>query len=125
MTINTTLSGDGSVFNIVLSGSVEIGQSLQMQDSINSLAASVKAVRIDLKHVTSLDASIFATLLLLNQNAGNEGVSLEIYNCSRDFARRFSLSGLDRFIKIRMSEDLVNEAIKKDQSTDNAGSGIE
>jgi len=118
MTIKTELSVDGCAFNIALSGKVDISQSLQMQDSISALPGSVEVVMIDLKQVTHLDASIFATLLLLNQKKKDDGFSLEINNCSRDFARRFSLSGLDRFIKVRMSEDSINEANGHNQLSD-------
>jgi len=102
MSIETTLSDDGSFIIFHLQGVFDINRSLQLQDIVDSLPDSIESIFIDLENVTHIDASIFSTLLLLYYQKDNHS-RIEVLNCSKALARRLSLAGLDRLITIRMS----------------------
>ena len=104
MPVDTTLSPDASVLNIVLSGEFDIDRSLQIQEIIESLPDSVRRILIDLDNVTSIDSTIFSTLLLLYFEKERQA-RIELINCDKSLARRLTLAGLDRLITIRMSCD--------------------
>ncbi len=106
MSIRTTLSVDGSVFNFELGGAFDINLSLQMQDLINTVPKTVKLIRINMLEVAKMDASIFTTLLLLHREKNNS-TAIEIINCDRALARRLSISGLDRLLRVKLSEKAV------------------
>jgi anti-anti-sigma factor len=121
MPVETSLSSDGSVLNIVLSGVFDINRSLQIQDNIDSFPDTVRVIRIDLEAVTSIDATIFSTLILLYFEKERKA-RIELINCDKTLARRLSLAGLDRLITIRMSatrtEHNSDDAEEKDASKD-------
>ncbi len=102
MPVESSLSSDGSVLNLVLSGVFDINRSLQLQDIISSFPDTVRVIRIDLQAVTSMDATIFSTLILLHFEKDRRS-SIELINCDKPLARRLSLAGLNRLITIRMS----------------------
>jgi len=111
MTITTSLSSDGRVYNFTLSGEFEINQSLQIQDLINSVPDSVRYIRLDMKDVTRIDTSIFSTLLLLYHDK-DSSLNIEVFNCDKVLAQRLTLAGLNRLITIRMSEDAALKVAK-------------
>ncbi len=104
MSIETTISEDGSFIKFHLKGVFDINRSLQVQDIVDTLPQSIELIVMDLAEVTRIDAAIFATLLLLYYQKEQHS-SIEVLNCSKALARRLSLAGLDRFIKIRMSAE--------------------
>lgn len=101
MSIKTTLSQDGSAINFAISGLFDINISLKMKNDINKIGSSVKIIRIDCQDVTGLDSSVFSSLLLIYEK--NSSARLELVNCDRALAHRFSLAGLDRLLTIRLS----------------------
>ena len=121
MPVETSLSSDGSVLNIVLSGVFDINRSLQIQDTIDSYPDTISVIRIDLEAVTSIDATIFSTLILLYFEKERKA-RIELINCDKSLGRRLSLAGLDRLITIRMSASKTEpesiNAEEKDASKD-------
>jgi anti-anti-sigma factor len=121
MPVETSLSSDGSVLNIVLSGVFDINRSLQIQDTIDSYPDTVRVIRIDLEAVSRIDATIFSTLILLYFEKERKA-RIELINCDKALARRLSLAGLDRLITIRMSATRTEpesiDAEEKDSSKD-------
>ena len=99
MAIKTTLSDDGSVINIILSGILGIDQMMKIQDGIAKVSAPLKVIRIDLKEVVQIDSSVFSSLMLIYFEK-NSSTKLELTNCSRAMAHQFSLAGLDRLMTI-------------------------
>jgi len=102
MPLKTTLSDDGRAIDIAFSGSFDINKSLQIQEIIKELDPTVKTIRIDLQQVTAIDSSVFSTLLLIYYEK-NTNAKIEITNCSKTLAHRFSLAGIDRLLTIRLS----------------------
>lgn len=102
MPVETSLSSDASVLNIVLSGEFDINRSLQIQEMIESFPDSVRLIRMDLEKVTRIDSTIFSTLILLYFEKEKKA-RIELINCQKSLAQRLSMAGLDRFITIRMS----------------------
>ena len=102
MSIETTISKDGSFIKFHLKGVFDINRSLQVQDIVDSLPDTIDLIYIDLAEVSRIDAAIFSTLLLLYYQK-DEHSRIEVLNCSKSLARRLSLAGLDRLIKIRLS----------------------
>ncbi len=121
MPVETSLSSDGSVLNILLSGEFDINRSLQVQDIINAFPDTVRVIRIDLEGVTKIDATIFSTLILLYFDK-ERNARIELINCDKALARRLTLAGLDRLITIRMSltktEIKASDVEEKDTSKD-------
>jgi len=117
MSIKTTLSSDGSVINIAFSGVFDINESVKIQDTINALDKPVKIIRIDMQQVTGIDSSVFSSLLLIYYEM-NYHAKIELINCDRALAQKFSLAGLDRLVTIRLSSapagnvDGINQAKK-------------
>jgi anti-anti-sigma factor len=107
MSIETTLSDDGSFIKFHLKGVFDINRSLQLQDMVDSLPDSVELILIDLENVTRIDTSIFSTLLLLYYRKENHS-RIEVLNCDKALAHRLSLAGLDRLITIRLGSSKVN-----------------
>jgi len=121
MPVETSISADGSVLNIVLSGEFDINHSMQIQDVISSFPDSVKLIRLDLEAVSRIDATIFSTLLLLYFEK-ESNARIELINCSKALVQRLSMAGLDRLMNVRMSttamEIQFGEVEIKDSSTD-------
>lgn len=101
MTIKTTLSNDGSVINFAFSGVFDINKSLKIQDDVKNMGSEVSIIRIDCQDVTGLDSSVFSSLLLIYHEMNN--AKIELVNCDRALAHRFSMAGLDRLMTIRLS----------------------
>lgn len=102
MSIETTISEDGSFIKFHLKGVFDINRSLQVQDIVDSLPDTIDLIYIDLAEVSRIDAAIFSTLLLLYYQKDAHS-RIEVLNCNKSLARRLSLAGLDRLIKIRLS----------------------
>lgn len=117
MSIKTTLSSDGSAINITFSGVFDINESIKIQDIINTLEKPVKIIRIDLQEVTSVDSSVFSSLLLIYYEM-NYHAKIELINCDRALARQFSLAGLDRLVTIRLSSASGSKASSDIDSSD-------
>jgi anti-anti-sigma factor len=102
MSIKTTLSSDGCVLTFAFSGIFDINKSIKIQEDIKKLGSDIKIIRIDCEQVRGLDSSVFSSLLLIYHEMDNHG-KIELVNCDRALAHRFSLAGLDRLMTVRLS----------------------
>lgn len=108
MAIKVTLSNDGSVIQVILSGVLGINQMMKIQDAIAKVSTPIKVIRIDLQDVTQIDSSVFSSLMLIYFEK-NSTTKLELINCSRAMAHQFSLAGLDRLMTIRLDSSPARE----------------
>ncbi len=102
MSIKTTLSSDGCVLTFAFSGIFDINKSIKIQEDIKNLGGDIKIIRIDCEQVRGLDSSVFSSLLLIYHEMDNHA-KIELVNCDRALAHRFSLAGLDRLMTVRLS----------------------
>ena len=84
-------------------GAFNVEMSHQYLDLVRELPASVSRIWIDMADVTTMDASLFSTLLILHQEPSISG-GIHVINCSRQIARALSISGVDRLISVHMAE---------------------
>lgn len=116
MSIRTTLSADGSVCNIKITGAFDVALSTHFEDTLSTIPISVDIIRINLKEMTSFDASFLSSVLLVREKYLS--TIIELFNCSKNHARRFSMAGLDKLVRVRLGTDIHQEDQDQNQSDD-------
>lgn len=101
MSINSSLSPDGSQVTISIEGRFDFSAHRDFRRSYEMLETQPETYCVDLGKTTYLDSSALGMLLLLRDHAGGETASVKIINCNRDVQKILQISNFHQLFTIR------------------------
>jgi HptB-dependent secretion and biofilm anti anti-sigma factor len=100
MSINSTVSGDGKVITIAVSGKFDFQLYDEFRTSyVDTQGTGVDYV-VDLSGTDYLDSSALGMLLLLREHAGGEGSKIKISSASPDVKKVLDVANFGKLFEI-------------------------
>ncbi|MGI1677436.1 MAG: STAS domain-containing protein [Cellvibrionaceae bacterium] len=101
MSINSTISPDGSELTISVQGRFDFSAHQDFRRSYESLEGAPGAYSVDMSETTYLDSSALGMLLLLRDHAGGDTSTVKIVNCSPDVKKILTISNFEQLFTIQ------------------------
>jgi len=102
MSITSSLSDNGEVLTISITGRFDASSLEQFRRSFENVEASkIQRFRVDLAETIHLDSSALGMLLVLRDHAGGDKADITITNCSPEVKKIFAISSFEQLFTIQ------------------------
>lgn len=100
MPIQASLSADGQVLTIRVSGRFDFGAHQDFREAYERSGLTPQRYVVDLQDTDYVDSSALGMLLLLRDHAGGDSANIHIAHCNPDVRKVLSISNFEQLFSI-------------------------
>ena len=99
--IKNIFNNDSEIWDVSISGDVDITSSLDLKESLNSiLDKKNKSIRINCENLSYIDSTGLGVLISILKRVKGSGNDIEILDAKPNISKLFKITGLDKIFII-------------------------
>lgn len=99
MPISSTVSDDGKIVTIYISGRFDFNSHRDFRESYGDNLSNLKYI-VNMSGTDYMDSSALGMLLLLREHAGGDGCDITITDCSDEIKKILTISNFEKLFKL-------------------------
>ena len=100
--IKNIFNNDCEIWDVSISGDVDITSSLDLKESLNSiLDKKNKSIRINCENLSYIDSTGLGVLISILKRVKGSGNDIEILDAKPNISKLFKITGLDKIFVIK------------------------
>jgi len=100
--INKIFNNDSEMWDVSISGDVDITSSLDLKENLNSiLDKENKSIRINCENLSYIDSTGLGVLISILKRVKSSGNDIEILDAKPNISKLFKITGLDKIFIVK------------------------